>query len=271
MKKALLIIAISIFVLALSLAAGAEDRLRMSSTTSTQNSGLFDALIPPFEEANNVKVDVVAVGTGKAIKLGENGDVDLIFVHAKAAEEKFVEEGYGVKRHPVMHNDFVIIGPPEDPAGLKDAKTAEEAFKKLAKAKAEFISRGDDSGTHKKEKQLWKAAGITPEGAWHIEAGQGMGAVLTMAFNKKAYALTDRGTFIKYQEKIEPMAIAFEGDEALYNPYGIIAVNPKKYPDTNYELAKKFIDYVTGPKGQKIIADYKVKGKQLFYPDVIKK
>jgi tungstate transport system substrate-binding protein len=242
----------------------------MSSTTSTQNSGLFDVLIPPFEEANSVKVDVIAVGTGKAIKLGENGDVDLIFVHAKSAEEKFVEEGYGVKRHPVMHNDFVIIGPPDDPAKLKEAKTAEEAFKKLAEAKVEFISRGDDSGTHKKEKSLWKKAGIKPEGQWYIESGQGMGAVLTMAFNKKAYALTDRGTFIKYQEKIKPMTIAFEGDEALYNPYGIIAVNPKKFPDAKYDLAKKFIEYVTGAKGQKIIADYKVKGKQLFYPDVIK-
>jgi tungstate transport system substrate-binding protein len=268
MKKVLLLVTLLIF--AFSFAASAEDRLKMSSTTSTQNSGLFDVLIPPFEKANDVKVDVIAVGTGKAIKLGENGDVDLIFVHAKAAEDKFVADGFGVKRFPVMHNDFVIIGPPEDPAKLKGSKTAAEAFKKLAEGKAEFISRGDDSGTHKKEKGLWKAAGVKPDGKWYIEAGQGMGAVLTMAFNKKAYALTDRGTFIKYEDKIKPSTIVFEGDEALFNPYGVIAVNPEKHEKTKIELAQKFIDYVTGADGQKIIGDYKVKGKQLFYPDVVK-
>lgn len=270
MKKVFLLFTLMVFAMGLTTGLCAEERLRMSSTTSTQNSGLFDVLIPPFEKANNVKVDVIAVGTGKAIKLGENGDVDLIFVHAKPAEEKFVANGFGVKRHPVMHNDFVIIGPPEDPAKLKEAKTAADALKKISDAKAEFISRGDDSGTHKKEKSLWKTAGVEPKGKWYIEAGQGMGAVLTMAFNKKAYALTDRGTFIKYAEKIKPMEIAFQGDEALFNPYGIIAVNPEKHPDAKIKLAQKFIEYVTGPEGQKIIGDYKVKGKQLFYPDAIK-
>jgi tungstate transport system substrate-binding protein len=240
----------------------------MSTTTSTENSGLLEVLVPPFEKADNCEVDVIAVGTGKALKLGEQGDVDVVFVHARPAEDKFVEEGYGVYRKDVMHNDFVVLGPPQDPAGLKQAKTVEEAFTLLAEGKAEFVSRGDDSGTHKKEKRLWKAAGLKPEGAWYVEAGQGMGAVLTMANNKNAYTMADRGTFIAYEDKID-LEIVFEGDKKLYNPYGIIAVNPKKHPDVNFDLAKKFIDYVTGAEGQKIIGDYKKKGKQLFFPDAI--
>lgn len=257
--------------LALMMVSGvlAESRLKMSTTTSTENSGLLKVLLPPFEKANNCKVDVIAVGTGKALKLGANGDVDVVFVHARKAEDKFVADGNGVDRRDVMHNDFIIVGPKSDPAGLKKAKTAVEAFKLLAQGKAEFVSRGDDSGTNKKEKQLWKAAGITPKGKWYIEAGQGMGAVLQMAFNKKAYTMTDRGTYIAYEDKID-LAILFQGNKAMFNPYGIIAVNPKKFPKANYDLAKKFIAYVTGPEGQKIIKDYKKKGKQLFFPDVIK-
>ena len=214
-------------------------------------------------------MDVIAVGTGKALKLGANGDVDVVFVHARKAEDKFVADGNGVDRRDVMHNDFVVVGPKGDPAGLKKAKTAVDAFKLLAEGKAEFISRGDDSGTNKKEKQLWKAAGITPKGKWYVEAGQGMGAVLQMAFNKKAYTMADRGTYIAYEDKID-LVILFQGDKAMYNPYGIIAVNPKKFPKVNYDLAKKFINYVTGPEGQKIIKEYKKKGKQLFFPDAIK-
>jgi tungstate transport system substrate-binding protein len=198
--------------------------------------------------------------------LGENGDVDVVFVHARPAEDKFVADGHGVDRRDVMYNDFVIVGPKSDPDGLKTAKTAVEAFKAIAKGKADFISRGDDSGTNKKEKRLWKAAGITPKGKWYIEAGQGMGAVLQMAFQKKAYTLTDRGTYLAFTGKID-LVVLFQGDKALFNPYGIIAVNPKKYPKVNYKMAKKFIDYVTGPKGQKIIGDYKRNGKQLFFPD----
>jgi tungstate transport system substrate-binding protein len=247
----------------------AENRLRMSTTTSTENSGLLSVLLPPFEKANACKVDVIAVGTGKALKLGENGDVDIVFVHARPAEDKFVASGYGVDRRDVMHNDFVIVGPKDDPDGIKHAKTAVDAFKRLAEGKAPFISRGDDSGTDKKEKQLWKAAGITPTGPWYDEAGQGMGAVLQMADNKKAYTLADRGTFIAFEGKVD-LVILFEGDKALYNPYGIIAVNPKRYPTVNYECAKKFIAYVTGPEGQKVIASYKKNGKQLFFPDAIK-
>jgi tungstate transport system substrate-binding protein len=251
-------------------AAGAQTHLKMSTTTSTENSGLLTVLLPPFEKANNVKVDVISVGTGKALKLGENGDVDVVLVHARKAEDKFVAGGFGVDRKDVMHNDFVIVGPKSDPEKLKEAKTAVDAFKRLAEGKAEFISRGDDSGTHKKEKALWKAAGIKPAGKWYVEAGQGMGAVLQMAFNKQAYALTDRGTLIAYEGKID-LPIVFQGDKGLFNPYGVMAVNPKKHPKAQYDLAKKFIDYITGPEGQKIIADYKKNGKQLFFPDAIKK
>jgi tungstate transport system substrate-binding protein len=247
----------------------AETRLRMSTTTSTDDSGLLAVLLPPFEKANNVKVDVIAVGTGKALKLGENGDVDVVFVHARKAEDKFVQDGFGIDRKDVMHNDFVIVGPASDPDGLKEAKSAVEAFKRLAQGKSEFISRGDDSGTHMMEKGLWQEAGIKPEGKWYIEAGQGMGAVLQMADNKQGYALADRGTFVGYMKKAK-LVIVFEGDKALFNPYGIIAVNPAKHPKAQYALAKKFIDYVTGPEGQKIIAEFKQDGQQLFFPDAIK-
>jgi tungstate transport system substrate-binding protein len=253
----------------LSTSALSETRLRMSTTTSTEQSGLLTALLPPFEKANNLKVDVIAVGTGKSLKLGENGDVDVVFVHARAAEDKFVAAGFGVDRKDVMYNDFILVGPKADPAGIKGCKTAVDAFKKLAEGKADFISRGDDSGTHQKEKEIWKAAGIAPKGKWYIEAGQGMGPVLQMAFDKKGYALADRGTFLAYEGKID-VVVVFEGDKALFNPYGIIAVNPAKHPGAKYDLAKKFIAYVTGPEGQKIIADFKINGKQLFFPDAKK-
>jgi len=244
----------------------AQARLRMSTTTSTENSGLLGVLLPPFEKANNVKVDVISVGTGKSIKLGENGDVDVVFVHARPLEDKFVADGFGVDRKDVMYNDYIIIGPKEDPAKVKEAKSAAEAFKKIAEAKADFISRGDESGTHQKEKEVWKAVGIKPEGKWYMEAGQGMGQVIQMAFDKKGYTLADRGTYLSYAGK-ENVPILLEGDKILFNPYGVIAVNPKKYPNVQYDLAKKFIDYVTGPEGQKIIADYKIGGQQLFFPN----
>lgn len=269
MKKALSVISVMILLAVAIAPCSAETRLRMSTTTSTEASGLLNVLLPPFEKANNCKVDVVSVGTGKALKLGENGDVDVVFVHSRPAEDKFVADGFGVDRRDVMYNDFVLVGPKADPEKIKEVKTAVEAFKRLAEGKADFISRGDDSGTNKKEKEIWKAAGITPKGKWYIEAGQGMGAVLQMAFDKKGYTLADRGTFLAYEGRID-LVIVFEGDKALFNPYGLIAVNPKKHPKVNYELAKKFIDYVTGPEGQKIIGDFKVHGKQLFFPDAKK-
>jgi tungstate transport system substrate-binding protein len=250
----------------LAATALSETRLRMSTTTSTENSGLLKVLLPPFEKANNCKVDVIPVGTGKALKLGENGDVDVVLVHARPAEDKFVAEGYGVDRRDVMYNDYVLVGPKTDPDKVKDVKTAVEAFKRLADGKADFISRGDDSGTNKKEKELWKVAGITPNGKWYVEAGQGMGPVLMMAFERNGYTLTDRGTYYSYEKKID-LPILFQGDKALFNPYGVIAVNPKKHPDINYDLATKFINYITGPEARKIIADFKIEGKQLFFPD----
>ncbi len=257
------------FAMLFATSSFSQERLRMSTTTSTEASGLLNVLLPPFEKANNVKVEVISVGTGKALKLGENGDVDVVFVHARPAEDKFVASGFGVDRRDVMYNDFVIIGPKDDPVGVKKAANAIEAFKLLSQGKADFISRGDDSGTHQMEKQLWKEAGIKPEGKWYLEAGQGMGPVLQMANDKKGYALADRGTFIAYEGKIDSVIVK-EGDKALFNPYGIIAVNPQKHPTVNIALAKKFIDYVTGPEGQKVIADFKLNGKQLFFPDAKK-
>jgi len=241
----------------------------MSTTTSTENSGLLSVLLPPFEKVESAKVHVIAVGTGKALKLGENGDVDVVFVHSRPAEDKFVEQGFGIDRRDVMYNDFVIVGSNEDPAHLRNAKTALDAFKKLAQGRTPFISRGDDSGTHKKEKAIWNKAGMKPYGSWYIEAGQGMGAVLQMAAQKNAYCLTDRGTFIRLQSKL-PLVIVFDGDKELFNPYGMIAVNPARHPQVNYLLAKKFIEFVTGKQGQEIINSYRINGQQLFFPDAKK-
>lgn len=266
MKRTFAVVLVFAGLLIMTCYAYGETRLRMSTTTSTEASGLLKVLLPPFEKANNVKVDVVSVGTGKALKLGENGDVDVVFVHARPLEDKFVADGFGVDRRDVMYNDFILVGPKDDPSGVKEAKTAVEAFKKISSGKADFISRADESGTHQMEKDLWKAAGIKPEGKWYIEAGQGMGAVLQMANEKKAYALADRGTFIAQEAKIDSV-IVFAGDKAMFNPYGVIAVNPKKHASAQYDLAKKFIGFVTGPEGQKIIGDFKLNGKQLFFPD----
>jgi len=251
----------------------AETRLKLSTTTSTENSGLLYELLPPFEKEFNVKVDVISVGTGKALKLGENGDADVVLVHARNLEDKFVADGYGVNRRDVMHNDFVIIGPGTDPAGIGKAKTAAEALKRIAKQKASFVSRGDQSGTHNKELSLWNKAKVKPSGSWYIESGRGMGEVLIMAHEKGGYTLTDRGTYLAFQKegKIN-LPILFEGDPTLFNPYGIIAVNPERHTHVQYTLAMALIGWVTSQGGQKIIAEYG-KGKYgapLFYPDAIK-
>ena len=245
-------------------------RLKISSTTSTDNTGLFQALNPPFEKMFNCRVDVIAQGTGKALKTGEMGDSDVVFVHSRPAEDKFVEEGHGVNRRDVMYNDFIIIGPRDDPVGIKGLKDAGEALKKIAHSRARFVSRGDDSGTHKKEKALWKGAGLTPQGDWYVEAGQGMGAVLQIANEMKAYTMSDRGTYLAYQQKID-LAILTEGDPALFNPYGIIAVNPAKHPHVNYVLAMAYIGWVTSPEGQGIIREFGKDqyGQPLFIPVAI--
>jgi tungstate transport system substrate-binding protein len=258
---------ILLFILSLSLcsASFAEERLKMSTTTSTENSGLLKVLLPPFEKQCDCRVEVIAVGTGKAVKIGEAGDVDVVFVHARKLEDKFVADGFGVNRRDVMYNDFVILGPANDPAGVKAAKTSAEAFQKIAARQATFISRGDESGTHQKEKEIWAAASVQPAGTWYRSAGQGMGEVIMMATELRGYTLADRGTYNAFRHGKSDLAIVFEKEKGLFNPYGVIAVNPKKFPTVKYDLAMKFIDFVTGPQGQKIIADYKVEGDPIFF------
>jgi tungstate transport system substrate-binding protein len=259
------IIAIALLSLLVSSTALAQDRLRMSTTTSTENSGLLKVLLPPFEKQCNCRVDVISVGTGKALKLGETGDVDVVLVHARKLEDKFVADGYGVNRRDVMYNDFVVIGPASDPAHVKGAKTSGEAFKRIADSKSTFISRGDESGTHQKEKEIWAEAGVTPQGNWYRSAGQGMGEVISMASEQRAYTLADRGTYNAFRHGKSDLAVVFEDEKGLFNPYGVIAVNPKKFPHVKYELAMKFVDFITGPEGQKIIANYKVEGDPIFF------
>ncbi|MEW5803597.1 MAG: substrate-binding domain-containing protein [bacterium] len=244
-----------------------QQRLKISSTTSTDNTGLFGALNPPFEKMFNCRVDVIAEGTGKALKTGEMGDSDVVFVHARQAEDKFMEAGFGVNRRDVMYNDFVIVGPKSDPAGIRGSSDASQALAKIAKAQAFFVSRGDDSGTHKKEKEIWAKANLTPHGQWYAEAGQGMGAVLQMAHEKNGYTLSDRGTYLAYKSKVD-LEILSEGDPVLFNSYGIMAVNPARYPKGNYILAMAYIGWVTSPAGQKIIREFgKDKfGQPLFIP-----
>jgi len=242
----------------------AAEHLRLATTTSTENSGLLAELLPPFEQANDCKVDVIAVGTGKAIKLGETGDVDVVLVHARSKEDAFVAAGFGIDRRDVMYNDFVILGPKADPAGVAGSKDAATAMKKIAAVKATFVSRGDDSGTHVREKQLWKAAGITPAGAWFLEAGRGMGEVITMATERQGYTLSDRGTWLAYKTKSD-LKVAVEGDANMFNPYGVIMVNPAKHPHVKVDLAGKFMDFLTSKEGRTLITGYKRGGEQLFY------
>lgn len=244
---------------------GLAGPLRMATTTSTDNSGLLDVLVPPFEKRFGIDVDVVAVGTGKALKLGVNGDVDIVFVHAREAEDAFVEAGWGVNRRNVMYNDFVIIGPPTDPAGIAGSADAARALAKLSAAQATFVSRGDDSGTHKKELSLWKAAGVKPGGDTYLETGQGMGQTLNIANEKEAYCLADRGTYLAYGGTID-LEILVEGDERLHNPYGIIAVNPTRHGHAKYLSAMAFVGWVTSIEGQAIIDGFRKDGKRLFKP-----
>jgi tungstate transport system substrate-binding protein len=264
-KKLRILPTLLVLSLILGQSAIAAERLRMSTTTSTENSGLLKVLLPPFEKQNDCQVDVIAVGTGKALKLGEAGDVDVVLVHARKLEDKFVADGFGVNRKDVMYNDFVILGPAADPASVQGAKTAAEALAKIAEKQAPFVSRGDESGTHQKEKELWQAAGVAPKGAWYVEAGQGMGEVIVMATEKQGYTLADRGTYNAFKKAKTNLVIVFDGEKGLFNPYGVIAVNPQKHPHVKYDLALMFIDFITGAEGQKIIADYKVDGDPIFF------
>lgn len=251
-------------------AVHAEDAfIIVQSTTSTQNSGLFDHILPKFTEKTGIDVRVVAVGTGQALKNARNGDGDVVLVHSKPDEEAFVAEGWGVKRHDVMYNDFVIVGPADDPAGIAGAGDADRALKKIADAKAPFASRGDNSGTHKAELALWKKAGVDPthaSGDWYLETGSGMGATLNTAVGKSAYTLTDRGTWLSFANKSD-LKVLVEGDPEMFNQYGVILVNPEKHPRVKAEKGQAFVDWLTSGEGQKAIASYKIDGQQLFFPN----
>ena len=251
-------------------AANAQDKsIVVSSTTSTQDSGLFGHILPLFTKKTGITVKVVAQGTGQALDTGRRGDADVVFVHAKAQEEKFVAEGAGVKRFPVMYNDFVLIGPKSDPAGIKGTKDVGAALKTIMAKNAPFISRGDRSGTHSAELRLWKAAGVDIEkdkGAWYKSIGQGMGAALNTAAASKAYVLSDRGTWISFKNKAD-LEIVVEGDKRLFNQYGVILVNPAKHPNVKKDLGQAFIDWLISDEGQQAIAGYKLNGEQLFYPN----
>nr|WP_311527324.1 substrate-binding domain-containing protein [uncultured Ralstonia sp.] len=256
--------------LAASVAAYAGD-LRMATTTSTENSGLLKALLPKFEAATGVHVHVIAVGTGKAVKLGESGDVDVVLVHARQLEDAFVASGGGIDRRDVMYNDFILVGPEADPAHVRGQKNVIQGMETIAaageKTGAKFISRGDNSGTDVMEKAYWKTANIDPKGKpWYVSAGLGMGEVLNMAAQMNAYTLSDRATYGAYRAKTG-LDIVLAGDPRMFNPYGIIAVNPKKYPSINYTDATKLIEWITSAAGQQVIADFKVNGEQVFFPD----
>ncbi|HVO68651.1 MAG TPA: substrate-binding domain-containing protein [Aggregatilineaceae bacterium] len=242
-------------------------RLILATTTSTQDSGLLDYILPDFEQKYNVKVDVVAVGTGQALQLGASGDADVVLVHARSQEDAFVAAGDGTTRYDVMYNDFVIVGPSNDPAGIKGMTSAADAFKKIADAKASFVSRGDNSGTNTKEKAIWQAANITPEGDWYISAGQGMGEVLTMSDETRAYTLSDRATYAARQAQGLKLDILVEGDPILFNPYGVIPVSPVKHPNINAQMGQAFADWITSLDTQTLIASYKINGQQMFTPD----
>ncbi len=267
LKKLLLVLILSVAVMS---PAFAEEVIICASTTSTQNSGLFEHILPVFEKKTGIKVKVIAVGTGAALEIGRRGDADVALVHAKEDELKMVQEGWFVDRHDLMYNDFIIVGNNEDPAGIKDLKDAQKAFRKIADVEALFISRGDQSGTHKKESSLWKAVGINPEGkGWHLESGQGMSKTLRIAFEKRAYTLTDRGTFLSMEDNVRnDLKVLVEDDPALFNQYGVMAINPQKHPSVKYKEAMAFINWLISEEGQKVIASFKdSKGNQMFYPN----
>jgi tungstate transport system substrate-binding protein len=243
------------------------ERLILATTTSTADSGLLDYILPDFEEEYNAEVDVIAVGTGQALEMGQAGDADVLLVHARAREDEFVAARDGTQRYDVVSNDYIIVGPADDPAGIRGMAGAAEAFTVIAEAEATFVSRGDDSGTHTKETAIWSAAGIEPAGDWYVSAGQGMGAVLTMSDEQQAYTLSDRATYVAQVAEGLGLEILVEGDTALFNPYGVIPVNPDKHEGVNYELAQAFADWITSVETQELIASFKVNDTQLFIPD----
>jgi tungstate transport system substrate-binding protein len=261
---------VALLVALVAFAAHAQDKfIIVASTTSTEQSGLFRFLLPAFKEKTDIDVRVVVLGTGQALDVARRGDADVVFVHAKSAEEKFLAEGHGVKRYPVMYNDFVLIGPKSDPAKIAGGKDIVEALKKIQAAQSPFVSRGDRSGTHKAELGLWKDAGIEidkSKGPWYRDTGQGMGPALNTASSMNAYILADRATWLAFKNRGD-LAIMVEGDKRLFNQYGVMLVNPDKHPTVKKDLGQTFIDWLISPEGQKLIADYKVGGEQLFFPN----
>ena len=254
-------------MLGANFAAGswAAQDIRLATTTSTENSGLLKAILPLFEAKYGGKVRVISVGTGAAMKLGENGDADVLLVHARPLEDRFMAAGFGSLRRDVMYNDFIIVGPKNDPAGLRGGKDAIAAMKRIGASGARFISRGDGSGTHEMEKDYWKSAGIDPKGPWYLSAGQGMGQVLAVASELGGYALTDRATFAAYRDKTG-LEVLVEGDPRMFNPYGVIVVNPQRHPHVNHAGALALADWMTSPAGQKAIAAFTINGAQMFFP-----
>lgn len=268
-RRSLVVLAATITLVAAAPARAQDKSIVVASTTSTQDSGLFGHILPLFKAKTGIDVKVVAQGTGQALDTGRRGDADVLFVHAKAQEEKFVADGFGVKRYPVMYNDFVLIGPRSDPAGIKGMTDVAEALKAIKSKGASFISRGDRSGTHIAELDLWKAAGIDigkDKGPWYKEIGQGMGAALNTASAANAYVLADRGTWLSFKNCGE-LDILLAGDKRLFNQYGVILVNPEKHPHVKKALGQAFIDWLVSPEGQKAIADYKINGQELFFPN----
>ncbi|RKX36906.1 MAG: tungsten ABC transporter substrate-binding protein [Verrucomicrobia bacterium] len=247
------------------MAASAGETLRLATTTSTYETGLLDHILPAFEQAHDCKVHVISVGTGKAMQIARNGDVDIILVHARQAEDAFVAEGYGVNRRDVMYNDFVILGPAGDPAGIAGLRDAKLALKQILAAEQVFVSRGDDSGTHKKEEYLWAKAGLLPAGAWYLEAGQGMAATLRMADEKNGYVMVDRATYLFNREKIRLKPMVEEAPD-LFNPYGIIAVSPYRHGHVKYDMAMALIAWTTSPECQEKIRTYTLEGEPLYHP-----
>lgn len=239
--------------------------IRLATTTSTENSGLLNHLLPVFQDATGYKVHVIAVGTGKALRMGQDGDVDIVLVHAPQAETDFVDAGYGDQRYDVMYNDFIVVGPHNDPAKISTAANVTAAMQNIAAAQSLFISRGDDSGTHKKEQQLWESSGVIADTSWHREAGQGMGKVIQIATELDAYTLTDRGTWLAYRDK-STLKILFQGDKALHNSYGIIAVSSKRYPEVNHSGAQALIKWIRSQQAQQLISEYRIDNIRLFTP-----
>ncbi|MEM9717269.1 MAG: substrate-binding domain-containing protein [Pseudomonadota bacterium] len=254
------------FFLLLSPSAWAAEFITLASTTSTENSGLYDAILPQFTEATGIEVRVIAVGTGQAIKLAENGDADALLVHHRPSEEAFVTAGFGIERYDVMYNDFVLVGPSEDPADIASASSVAEVFQRIKSSDALFVSRGDDSGTHKKELELWDMADVTPGGPRYLDVGRGMGGALNIAAAQDAYILSDRGTWLSFQNTGN-LKILFEGDPPLFNAYGLIIINPERHPHTKVEAANIFKDWLLSESGQAAIAAHKIAGQQLFFPN----